>query len=142
MKVTLTRLDNAFHFAGRNEDGVETHFDLTEAEGGTNQAPGPMQTVAMALGSCASIDIVLILNKQRQTIDSFDIEIDYERAGDQVPAVFTAIHVHFILTGGLDPAKVQRAIDLSITKYCSVAAMLSKTAAITWSYTVNGTRYD
>ena len=90
MKVTLTRLDDAFHFAGRNEDGVETHFDLTEAEGGTNQAPGPMQTVAMALGSCASIDVVLILNKQRQTIDSFDIEIDYERGVPPVVATSPA----------------------------------------------------
>lgn len=142
MKVHLERLDGAFHFVGRNEAGVETHFDLTEEEGGTNQAPGPMQTVAMALASCSSIDVVLILNKQRQVIESFEIEVDYDRASDQVPAVFTRLHMDFILTGDLEPGKVQRAIDLSVSKYCSVSAMLSKTARITASCVVNGKRYE
>ena len=142
MKVTLERLDDAFHFVGRNEDGIETHFDVTEAEGGANRAPGPMQTVAMAAGACSGIDVILILQKQRQDIETFGVEIDYERATDQVPAVFTEIHIHFRLTGDLDPQKVQRAIDLSIGKYCSVSRMLEKTATITWSYAVNGTRYD
>ncbi|MDX1545744.1 MAG: OsmC family protein [Rhodothermales bacterium] len=142
MRVSLTRLDDAFHLVGRNADGLETHFDVTEGEGGANAAPGPMQTTAMALGACASIDVILILGKQRQEIDSFDVEVDYERATERTPAVFTTMHVHFILTGVLDAAKVRRAVALSIGKYCSVAAMLARTADITASCTVNGEHYE
>ena len=143
MTVRLRRLDDAFHFAGTTDDGVETRFDISEAEGGTNQAPGPMQTVAMALGACAGIDVVLILKKQRQQLDALDVAIDYDRATDQVPAVFTRLHVHFTLTGAtLDARKVQRAIGLGVFKYCSVAAMLEKTATITASCSVNGQHFE
>lgn len=142
MRVTLRRLDEAFHFVGRNEDGLETHFDITEEEGGHNHAPGPMQTVAMAVGACASIDVVMILQKQRQEIETYDVEIDYERAQDQVPSVFTKIHVHFLLTGALDPHKVRRAVALSVGKYCSVSKMIEKTATITAAATVNGERFE
>lgn len=142
MIVRLRRLDDAFLLAGTNEDGVETRFDLTEEEGGQNQAPGPMQTVAMALGACASIDVILILRKQRQRIGTFEVEIDYDRATDQVPAVFTRLHVHFVLTGaGLDVRKVERAVRLGVFKYCSVSAMLMKTATITASGRVNDERF-
>lgn len=143
MTVRLRRLDDAFLLAGTNEDGVETRFDLTTDEGGQNLAPGPMQTVAMALGACASIDVILILRKQRQPIDSFEVQVEYERAKDQVPAVFTDLHVHFALTGdGLAARKVQRAVSLGVFKYCSVSAMLGKTATITASCEVNGVRFD
>lgn len=142
MRVTLQRVDDAFHFRGFNEDGLSANFDTTPEEGGNNQGPGPMQTTAMALGSCSAIDVVLILQKGRQQIDSFDIEVDYERATDQTPAVFTQFHVHYLLTGKLDVARVRRAVDLSVRKYCSIATMLAKTAEITYSFSVNGTRYE
>ena len=61
---------------------------------------------------------------------------------DQVPALFTRIHVHYVLTGDLDPAKVRRAIDLSLNTYCSVAKILEKTVPITASFSINGTRYE
>lgn len=142
MRVTLDRTDGAFHFVGRNQEGLETHFDTSIEEGGTGSAPGPMQTVAMALGACSGIDIVSILNKARQEIESFGMEIDYERATDEVPRVFTKMHVHYSLTGDLDVEKVRRAVELSLRKYCSVAGMLEKTATISHSFSVNGETYD
>lgn len=141
MKVFVKHLDTR-HFVGRNEAGLETHFDTPPEEGGSGSAPGPMQSVAMALGACSGIDVVSILNKSRQSIDSFEIEIDYEREKDKTPSVFTKIHLHYILTGNIDPKKVLRAVSLSVGKYCSVTRMLEKTAAITYSYSVNGTRYE
>jgi putative redox protein len=140
MKVYLKHLDTR-HFVGRNEAGLETHFDTPPEEGGSGSAPGPMQTVAMALGACSGIDVVSILKKSRQSINSFDIEVEYERA-DRTPAVFTTMHLHYILNGDLDPRIVSRAVALSVGKYCSVTRMLEKTATITYSYSVNGTRYE
>ncbi len=142
MNIHLHRLDDAFHFLATNEAGNEVHLDVTEEEGGSGRGAGPMQSVIMALGGCSSIDIILILKKQRQDLRDFDVDIAYERAKDQVPALFTRIHAHYVLTGDLDPAKVRRAIDLSLTTYCSVAKILEKTAPITASFSINGTRYE
>lgn len=142
MRVTLDRIDSNFLFRGRNQEGIETLFDTSPKEGGTGTAPGPMQTVAMALGACSGIDVVSILRKARQEIDSFHVDIDYERAEDSTPAVFTSFHVHYALDGDLDPDRVRRAVELSIEKYCSVSEMLRKTATIAYSFSVNGTRYE
>lgn len=141
MKINLHRLDDAFHFLATNQAGNEVHLDVAPEEGGTGQGTGPMQILIMALGGCSGIDIVSILKKGRQDLQGFDVEIDYERAQDQTPALFTRIHAHYILTGNLDPDKVRRAVDLSMNKYCSVAKIIEKTAQITASFSVNGTRY-
>ena len=142
MKIQLKRLDNAFHFLATNEAGNEVHLDTGPEEGGSGQGAGPMQAVIMALGGCSGIDIVSILKKGRQDLRAFDTEIDYERSKTDVPALFTRIHVHYIFAGDLKAAIVRRAVDLSIHKYCSVAKILEKTASITVSYSINGTRYD
>ena len=142
MNIHLHRLDDAFHLLATNEAGNEVHLDVTEDEGGAGQGAGPMQSVIMALGGCSSIDIILILKKQRQDLRDFDVDIAYERAKDQVPALFTRIHAHYVLTGDLDSARVRRAIDLSLNKYCSVAKILEKTVPITASFSINGTRYE
>ena len=140
--VKLSRVDDAYHFVGRNAAGKETHFDVGPREGGSGSAPGPMQTVAMALGACSAIDVVSILKRGRQEITSFDIDVAYDRAEGEVPAVFTKMHVHYLLEGDLEPKKVRRAIDLSVEKYCSVSKMLGKSASITHSFSVNGTHYE
>lgn len=142
MRVTLDRIDGNFLFRGRNEDGAETHFDTSPEEGGSGKAPGPMQTVAMALGACSGIDVISILRKGREDVVDFHIDVDYERAADRTPAVFTEIHVHYALAGELDPEKVRRAVELSIHKYCSVTKMLEKTATIDYSFSVNGQTYE
>jgi putative redox protein len=142
MNVHLTRTDDVHHFVGRNATGREVHFDTGPREGGAGEGAGPMQTVAMALGACSAIDVVNILGKARQEITGFDIDVDYERATDEIPAVFTRMHVHYALEGDIDVEKARRAVELSITKYCSVSKMLSRTATITHSFSVNGTRYE
>ena len=140
--VKLSRADDAYHFVGRNAAGNETHFDVGPKEGGAGSAAGPMQTVAMALGACSAIDVVSILKRGRQEITSFNIDVSYDRAEGEIPAVFTKMHVHYLLEGTLEPDKVRRAVDLSIEKYCSVSKMLGRTAAITHSFSVNGTHYE
>ncbi len=141
-RVTLRRTDGAYHFVGRNAAGKEVHFDTGPVEGGSGQGAGPMQTVAMALGACSAIDVVNMLRKARQDLAGFDVDVEYERAKDRIPAVFTDLHVHYSLEGDVDPDKARRAVELSITKYCSVSKMLSETATITFSFSVNGIRYE
>ncbi len=141
MRINLHRLDDAFHFVASNEDGNTVHLDVTPEEGGTGQGAGPMQMMIMSLGGCSAIDVISILKKQRQRIETFDVEIDYARAEGEVPSLFTTIHAHYVLTGDLDPAKVRRAVALSLGKYCSVTKIIEKTATITASCSVNGTRY-
>ena len=141
-KVTLQRLDDKFHFLATNSSGNTLHLDTGPDEGGSGQGVGPMQAVAMALGGCSGIDIVIILKKQRQDLQKFDAVITYERAEDQTPSPFTNLHVHYEFGGKLDPEKVRRAVDLSISKYCSVAHILEKTASITVSWSINGQHYS
>ena len=135
MKVTLQRLDDAFHLEAANEEGLTVHTDASPAIGGHNLAMRPMQLVLAALGSCSSIDIIHLLNKQRQPLRDFKIEIDSQRA-DAIPAVFTDIQIHYILFGDLDDKKVERACRLSMEKLCSVSMMLEKSVNITWTYEI------
>lgn len=141
-KVTLKRLDDKFHFLAANSSGNSLHFDTGPEEGGSGQGVGPMQAVAMALGGCSGIDIVIILKKQRQDLQKFDTIITYDRAEQETPSLFTKLHVHYEFEGELDPDKVRRAVDLSVNKYCSVAKILEKTAPITVSWSINGQRYS
>ena len=89
----------------------------------------------MGLGGCASIDLGLILKKQRQVLDDYQVEVSAKR--DETPSkAFKSINVHFVLTGSLDADKVEKAIDLTLTKYCSVALSLNKEIEITATYTI------
>src|SRR5690625_6969677 len=104
MHVTL-RHHQGFRFSAETDNGRTVEVDGTSGSDATSHA-SPMQLVATAVGGCSAIDIVDILTKGRQQIDSFEIEVDAERA-ESVPRVFTSIHIHFKLTGNLDVEKVR-----------------------------------
>ena len=141
MRIHVRRIDDAYHFVGTNERGNEVHMDTAPEEGGTGQGAGPMQLLIMALGGCSGIDIIQILSKGRQEVESFEVAIDAERAAGEVPSPYKRIHAHYTLSGDLEPEKVRRAIELSLEKYCSVAHTLESHAEITFSYTVNAVDY-
>ncbi|MDO5651159.1 MAG: OsmC family protein [Moraxella sp.] len=85
----------------------------------------PMELILMGLGGCASYDVVSILKKSRQDISDVRCQVSAERA-DSVPAVFTKIHLHFIITGNdVKENQVAKAVELSATKYCSASKMLA-----------------
>ena len=103
---------------------------------GRSLCPSPMELVLMGMGGCTAYDVVHILDKSREPVEDCVAELEAERAPTE-PKVFTRIHVHFIVKGrGLDPAKVERAIQLSAEKYCSASIMLGKTATITHDFEV------
>jgi putative redox protein len=125
MKISLKRVDDAFHFEAKNEDGKTVHMDAAEKIGGHNQGVRPMQMLLMALAGCSGIDVVNILKKQKQQIDDFQVEVEGEQENLQDAAkIFTEIKIHFQLKGSIESGKAKRAVELSMEKYCSVEKTL------------------
>lgn len=136
MKITLKRIDDAYLMEAKNETGNTFQMDGSLNIGGKEQAMRPMQTVLSALGGCSSIDVINFLQKQRQSLEDLEIDITAERAEGEVPSLFTKIHVHYRLFGNLDKKKVEKAVSLSMEKYCSVVKILEKTASVSWDYEI------
>jgi len=137
MQIKIKRFDDAYGFEAVNETHNKLIMDANASIGGGNKGFTPMQLLVAGIGGCSSIDIVNILKKQKQEIKGFDITVDAEREQGKEPSLFTTIHVSYHLSGDIDFEKAQRAADLSIEKYCSVAKILEKTAKITYSVKVN-----
>ncbi|MFO8232783.1 MAG: OsmC family protein [Longimonas sp.] len=136
MMVHLERINDAIQFEGTNTSGNR----LTIASNADQDGVSPMEMTAMAVGGCSSIDILMILEKQKQQVDAFSVQVDGERADDH-PRVFTKLHVHYTITGDVAPQKVRRAINLSLDTYCSVSNMID-TATITYTFTLNEKTYE
>lgn len=127
---------NGMAFSAETGSGHLLTIDGAPDGGGRNLAPRPMETVLAGTGACTAYDVVLILKRGRHDVRGCNVKVTSERAPVD-PKVFTAIHMHFTVTGrGLAPAAVERAIALSHEKYCSASAMLGKTAAMTTSFEV------
>jgi len=136
MKIILKRLDDAFHLEAVNEDGCKIETDGASKIGGSNKGMRPMQLLLAAAGSCSSIDIIMILKKQKQNLKDLEVEVTAERDQGKVPALFTNIRIHFKFFGEVLDEKAKRAVDLSIEKYCSVVRILEKTAKVSSSYEI------
>jgi putative redox protein len=113
-------------FVAESGSGHTIVVDGPPESGGKNLGVRPMELVLLGLGACTSFDVVDILKKARESVTDCVTELTADRA-DTVPAVFTRIHVHFVVTGsGLTDAKVARAVELSARKYCSASIMLER----------------
>ena len=139
--LTLERQNAAFHFSATNASGASISLDGSPAIGGENQGLRPMELLLAGVAGCSAIDVGLILQKQRQPIDTWQIRIDGEREAADTATPFHAIHIHYDFTGALDPRKVRRAIDLSLETYCSAALTLKAFATITYTFAINGETY-
>lgn len=135
MKARVKWVENVC-FMGESETGHAVILDGAPDAGGRNLGMRPMEMLLIGMGGCTSFDVVTILNKARQPIIDCVAEIEAERA-DEVPKVFTKIHVHFVVTGkGLNPVQVERAVKLSAEKYCSASIMLGKSAEVTHDFEI------
>lgn len=112
------------------------HALVLDSDRESNQAPGPMELVLIALGACTATDIVGILAKKRQNLLSLEVVVSGERAPEP-PTVWTRLEILYRVRGPVDEAALKHAIELSQEKYCSVEAMLKKTAQVTWSYDIS-----
>ena len=123
-------------FIGESGSGHTIVLGTAFGPEGRSPGPSPMELVLIGLGSYSGYDVVHILEKGREAIEDVVVELEAERA-QQAPKVFTRIHMHFVVKGrGLAPEKVERAIALSVEKYCSASAMIAKTATITHDFEV------
>jgi putative redox protein len=111
------------------------HAITIDSDRASNKAPGPMELVLMALGACTATDVVSILKKKRQKLESLEVICSGERATEP-PTVWMKLEILYRLRGVLDEAAVKRAIELSEQKYCSVSAMLQKTAKLSWRHEI------
>lgn len=124
-------------FDGRSTSGAALVLDTRPESGGTGAGPSPMEAVLMALAGCTGIDVVATLQKMRAPLKGLTISISADRATEH-PRVFTAIRVQYAAWGaGLQREQVERAVSLSVEKYCSVSAMLQRTAEITHEVAVS-----
>lgn len=136
MEINLKLQDAAYHLKASNDEGRFVEIDGSPDIGGNNKGMRPMQLMLSAIGSCSSMDILSILRKQKQEIKDYHVKVTANREKGKIPSLFESIHIHYEFTGSLDAAKVERAISLSLTKYCSVSRIMEKSANISHSYNI------
>ncbi|SRR5690606_2350824 len=127
-------------FTAHNGRGHQVTMDVPEPTSGDAGAT-PKELVLMGLGGCTGMDVVSILHRMRQPLESFALDLECEDDQEH-PRVFRRVHITYRLNGqGLDPDRAYRAVQLSMEKYCGVSAMIAHTARITWTVEVNGKPY-
>tara|TARA_R110001583_G_scaffold21807_2_gene82472 strand:+ start:12356 stop:12778 length:423 start_codon:yes stop_codon:yes gene_type:complete len=136
MKVNIERIDDNFLMEATGASGVPVLMDNTSVE--NVQGTSPMELLLMGVGGCSAIDIIHILKKQRQTIDSYSVEIEGETLALQDAKPFKAMDLKIYLKGNIPAEKVIRAAALSFEKYCSVSITLQKSVDIKYQLYLNG----
>ena len=138
--VELSREQLDYGFVATDMSHHQVKMDTSPETGGKNYGFRPMQMLLAALAGCSAIDVISILNKQRQTVSDYRMKVSGERETGVEPSLWRTVEVAFYLFGDIDETKAQRAAALSIEKYCSVAATLRAAGAkISWTVTVNKT---
>jgi putative redox protein len=123
-------------FTGTADSGFVVPLGTDPSVGGDNDGFRPMELMAVSLAGCTAMDVISILQKKRQNVTGFEVKVNGARA-DEHPKVFTAIAIHYIVRGhNIDAGAVERALDLSKTKYCPAQAMLGQVAPIEISYEI------
>lgn len=132
METAMTQWIGGQKFVGTSPSG---HTITVDADRQSNKAIGPMELLLIALGTCTATDVVTILEKKRQRLESLEVVCSGERAMEP-PKVWTKLEIVYRLRGQLNDAAVKHAIELSEERYCSVAAMLKKSAQVSWRYEI------
>jgi putative redox protein len=131
--INLSRVSGEYGFEATDEYGHTVRMDSSAESGGHNFGVRPMQMLLMGLGGCSAIDVIAILRKQRQDVVDYKMVISGEREAGKEPSLWQEITLEFHLYGTIDEDKAKKAVELSLGKYCSVAATLYKAEAkIDW----------
>ena len=138
VKVELERVNGAFGFEARDANGHSVKIDTSPETGGENFGVRPMQLLLMGLGGCSGIDILSILKKQRQHVTDFRMRLEGEREPGKDPSLWKKIDLVFELKGQIDKDKAEKAVALSMEKYCSVSETLKRAGAtLNWKVVIN-----
>lgn len=136
MNIQLNRVDDAYRLEATNSRGDILYSDGTAKIGAVEQGWRPMELLLVSLAGCSAIDVISVLKKQRQEIEQFSIEVSGDRK-EGIPAPYTSIDVHFIVSGKIKEVKMQKALELTKGKYCSVYFSLHPDIKVTYTYTIN-----
>ena len=135
-KQAIVKQIQGITFAAKSDSNHWVTMDGPEMFGGSESGPRPKELILMALGGCTASDVIPILKKKRVPLDNCEVKLT-ANVREEHPQVFTDIHIEYIFYGnGIDPKDIERAIELSITKYCSATAMLRASVNITHSYRI------
>jgi putative redox protein len=127
---------NNLSFVNTGRNNLTLPMSAAPSAGGDGVGYEPMELVAIALAGCTGMDVISILQKKRQDVTAFEVQVHAERA-TEFPKVFTNIVIEYIVEGNhVEPAAVERSIELSATKYCPVQAMLGKACNIEHKYSI------
>ena len=127
---------DGLQFVANNNRGHSVVMDHMPGEGEIAHGPIPMELLLAGIGACTAMDVISILKKQRQKVLGFEIVVKGERRKDP-PMIYSKIHVEYVVKGhNIDPKKLEKAIALSVEKYCSVGAMLRAAAKVTESFRI------
>lgn len=131
--INLSRVSDDFGFEATDQNGHTVKMDTSPESGGKNYGVRPMQMLLMGLAGCSAIDVISILKKQRQEVKDYKMVVNGDREAGVEPSLWKDVTIEFHLYGDIDEDKAKRAAELSVDKYCSVAATLKKGgAAINW----------
>ncbi len=137
-KIEVKRVDDDFAFVATDSNGNTARMDASSAIGGHDSGIRPMQSILMGLGGCGGVDIVSILKKQKQAITEFKMIIEGEREHGKEPSLWKQIHIQFYFSGNVEKDKAEKAVALSLNKYCSVSATLRAAGCtIDWTIIIN-----
>lgn len=137
MEINLIRKNNKFNFEATNSIGQTVELDAKPEIGGEGSGFRPMEMLLVGLGGCSGIDMVNVLTKQKEPLNDIKIQIKANRKIDELPPIFDVINIHFDLYGDLNIQKVERALELTFEKYCSVSNILERSATIKFSYAIH-----
>ena len=137
MNINLIRKSGKFNFEAENESGFTVELDAKAAIGGEGKGFRPMEMLLIGLGGCSGIDMVNVLTKQKEPLDDIKIAINATRKEAEMPPIFDVIDIHFDLFGDLSTQKVERALQMTFDKYCSVSNILGRSATINFTYKIN-----
>ena len=138
MRVMVKHIQG-MHFQGEGSSKVRTNIDTSVTAGGTGHGTNPMELLLMAIAGCSGMDIMSILEKTKVKVQRFEMMVEGDRASDH-PRVFKDIEIVYKFWGeSLSEEKLQRAAQLSMKKYCSVANMIDKAANLTYRIEMNPT---
>ncbi len=136
MEINLIRKSGKFNFEASNANGYTVEMDANPAIGGTGKGFRPMETLLIGLGGCSGIDMVDILTKQKEDLQDISIVVKATRKDEEIPPIFDVIDIQFNLKGNLSAQKVERALQMTFDKYCSVSNILGRSAIINFSYAI------
>ena len=137
MEINLIRKNDKFNFEAHNPAGQTVEMDAKPEIGGEGKGFRPMEMLLVGLGGCSGIDVVNVLQKQKEPLKDIKINIKATRKNEEMPPIFDEINVHFDLYGSLAEQKVERALALTFEKYCSVSNILGRSATLKYTYTIH-----